>query len=431
MYKNKFSRRWQYYIWMIVVLRFLLPFTPDTTIVGSLSEKINTIAFMNESQAVSDASDTVDANDNKTKQANVPEQSQAGTPDKTQTQSQSQIKTRPLANNNVFADAAEYNLTKLFTCLFFAWAASALVLFIRKITIYQEFIRYIKAGNTEISDIKTLNLLSDCMEKPNIKAKVELYSNASVTSPIMIGFIRPSIVLPARELGDKELPYVFVHELSHYKKRDMFYKWLIQIVICIHWFNLFVYLLEKEVNTACELSCDESVISVLDEREKREYGDTLIYFMKSNNLNKGSLASVTLTEGAEQLKERLGAIMVFKKKSKLITVSATVFTIAVCFCFLAVGAYAAPSANSNRAIWEDVELDDDWNDEVSEMETLELRGKTYYLVFNEDQLRSIGTGEYGMDQNYIQQADIQLSTKVKDSSGKIIFKDPMKKERID
>ncbi len=32
-YKNKFSKRWQYYIWIVVALRFLLPFTPDTTIV--------------------------------------------------------------------------------------------------------------------------------------------------------------------------------------------------------------------------------------------------------------------------------------------------------------------------------------------------------------------------------------------------------------
>ncbi|MDE5866363.1 MAG: M56 family metallopeptidase [Lachnospiraceae bacterium] len=338
LYKNKFTRHWQYYIWIIVVLRLLIPFTPDTTIVGSLFENINEAVLTNESHAVSDAYDAVGVNDNETKQANEHEQYQTGTPDKTQTQSQSQIQTRSLEN------------------LFFTWAALALVLFVRKITIYQEFIRYIKAGNTEISDIKPLNLLSDCMEKLNIKAKVELYSNASVTSPIMIGLLRPSIVLPARELEDKKLPYVFLHELLHYKKKDMFYKWLIQIVICIHWFNPFVYLLEKEVNKACELSCDEAVISVLDESERREYGDTLISFMKSNNLNKGSLASVTLTEGAEQLKERLGAIMGFKKKTKLITVSATIFTIVVCFCFLAVGAYAAPSANSNSAVWEDDEI---------------------------------------------------------------------------
>lgn len=35
-------------------------------------------------------------------------------------------------------------------------------------------------------------------------------------------------------------------------------------MVCIHWFNPFVYLLEKEVNRACELSCDEAVVFMLD-----------------------------------------------------------------------------------------------------------------------------------------------------------------------
>lgn len=84
----------------------------------------------------------------------------------------------------------------------------------------------------------------------------------------------------------------------------MFYKWLMQIVVCAHWFNPFVYLLEREVNKSCELSYDEKVLSVIDNKARREYRDTLISFFKSNNLYKNSLASVTLTEGAEQLKER-------------------------------------------------------------------------------------------------------------------------------
>jgi len=41
---------------------------------------------------------------------------------------------------------------------------------------------------------------------------------------------------------------------------------------------------------------------------------------------------------------------------------------------------------------------------------LDIKGTSYYLVYNEAQLRAIGTGEYGMDQNYMLQADIQLST---------------------
>ncbi len=201
-----------------------------------------------------------------------------------------------------------------------------------------------------------MNLLSDCEEKLNIKTRVEISCNPLIASPMLISFFRPRIILPVGELEDKELSYIFVHELIHYKQRDMFYKWLIQIVVCVHWFNPFVYLLEKEVNKSCELSCDEKVISVLDDTARREYGDILISFLKSNNLYKSSLASVTLTEGAEQLKERLGAIMKFRKKSKVIIAITAIFTVAACVCFFVTGAYAAPSVANGMKTWANSEI---------------------------------------------------------------------------
>ena len=329
LYKNKFSKRWQYYIWIVVALRFLLPFTPDTTIIGSLFEKFDTTAITNE----------IPTN------PNVPVPADTGN-----------SKAEPIQTNREITTAAMREPVDKYVCLFFIWSALALVLFVRKVTVYQRFIQYIKAGNKEVSDIKILNLLSDCEEKLNIKTRVELSCNPLIASPMLIGFFRPRIILPVGELEDKELSYIFVHELTHYKQRDMFYKWLIQIVVCVHWFNPFVYLLEKEVNKSCELSCDEKVISILNEKAKREYGDTLISFLKSNNLYKSSLASVTLTEGAEQLKERLGAIMKFRKKSKAIIAITAIFTAAVCVCFFVTGAYAAPSAANDMKTWKDSEI---------------------------------------------------------------------------
>ena len=329
LYKNRFSKRWQYYIWIVVALRFLLPFTPDTTIVGSLFEKFDTAAITNETPA----------------SPNIPIPIGTGN-----------AKAEPVQANREITAAAMHEPFNIYVCLFFIWSALALVLFVRKVTVYQGFIQYLKAGNKEVSDIKILNLLSDCEEKLNIKTRVELSCNPLTASPMLVGFFRPGIILPARELEDKELSYIFAHELTHYKQRDMFYKWLMQIVVCIHWFNPFIYLLEKEVNKSCELSCDEKVISVLDDTARREYGDTLISFLKSNNLYKSSLASVTLTEGAEQFKERLGAIMKFRKKSKAITAVTTIFTIAVCGCFFVTGAYAAPSVANDMKTWEDSEI---------------------------------------------------------------------------
>jgi hypothetical protein len=217
--------------------------------------------------------------------------------------------------------------------------------------------------------------------------------------------------------------------MIHYKQRDMFYKWLIQIVVCVHWFNPFVYLLEKEVNKSCELSCDEKVISILDDKARREYGDTLISSLQSNNLYKSSLASVTLTEGAEQLKERLGAIMKFKKKSNGIIAITAIFSVFVCVCFFVTGAYAASSAtNDNLALKDNEKLDEvsiktESDRSITESEAVEtvdaedavimntatVKGVTWYLVESEAHLRAIGTGQYGLDKNYMQNADITMS----------------------
>ena len=315
--KDKFSKRWQYYIWLIVAVRFILPFTPNTTIVGGLFERMDAEIVNN----VNDVS--------------VPDIVEMDHTMETQTNWTSNV--TPINTSN---DKSTY--------IFFVWISVAMVLFIRKVTIYQGFIRYVKAGNTEVSDIELLNLLSDCEENLNIKSVVELYHNPLIASPILIGFIRPSIVIPTMQTDKKELSYIFTHELIHYKRRDMFYKWFIQTVICIHWFNPFVYLLGKEVNRACELSCDETAIYPLDDKSQREYGDTLLSSVKTDKTYRNSLASLTLTEGAEQLQERLGAIMNFTKKSKKVYIISLMTVVLLAVSSMVIGAYAAPGNDKDK-----------------------------------------------------------------------------------
>lgn len=332
LYKNRFSRRWQYYIWIVAALRFLLPFTPDTTLVGGLFERLQTTAEAGKDRGTLTGSRPlpISSNDRKAGQKEilapvgaVPE------------------KTAPAPTKPCRPDA--------FTCLFFVWALAALALLIRKLLVYQGFLRFIRAENIEVSDPGVRKFLSDCREKLGIKTRVALYRNALIHSPITTGFFRPSIILPEEEPGERELCYVFAHELQHCKQRDMLYKWLIQLVVCVHWFNPLVYLLVKEVNRACELACDETVISVLDERGRREYGDTLLLFSGVGNGIKNTLSSVTLTEGAEQLKERLGAIMRYKKKTKFIAAASLAAALALSAGGIVIGAYAAQPDSAGPA----------------------------------------------------------------------------------
>ncbi len=309
-YKNRFSKRWQYYIWLIAALRFVLPFTPCTTLVGSLFEKLPISDITTYGPIIQQPTDTLQA-----------------------------------ACGKAFDSYAVQNAFRLPHFLFYIWSALALVFLIRKITIYHEFLRYIKAGHIAISDIRILNLLSDCKEQLSIRTHVEVYQNPLIASPLMTGLFRPILILPTKELSDRSLHYIFTHELIHYRQKDLLYKWFIQFVICIHWFNPIVYLLAKEVNTSCELSCDELLIKDLDWRARREYGDTLLIFLKSMTQYNNSFASVTLSTGAEQIKERLGAIMHYQKKTKFIKTISMMAAILLSAGAFAIGAYAAQSVS--------------------------------------------------------------------------------------
>ncbi len=143
--------------------------------------------------------------------------------------------------------------------------------------------------------------------------------------------------------------------MTHYKRRDMLFKWLLQVTVCLHWFNPLVYLMGREINKACELSCDEAVVSELGAEKAPEYGETLLESMAAVGRYKETLASVTLSENKKLLKERLVMIVNYRKKTAL-TVYASVFITALLLCgFAFAGAYAAPK-NSNVAGQPDIKI---------------------------------------------------------------------------
>lgn len=336
-YKNKFSKCWQYYIWIIVSLRFLLPITLNNTI-SLTSYFTKTIHIMKTQDNINNKKE----NAIKIKENNSSEATHLTTVNKHIT-----IQTEK-PKKDIHTLISSLRSIDFYPYLFFIWFTFAWTLFLRKIILYQVFVYHIQVKNIEVSHIETLNLLADCAESIKLFNQIELYHNPFVTSPIMIGFFRPKIILPVKEYQKEELFFIFLHELIHYKRRDIFYKWFIQFIICFHWFNPFIYLLGKEVNRACELSCDEAVIYFLGDKEKKAYGDVLISALKTETIYKNPDAFITFTENVIQIKERLGAIMDFKKKTNLMKITTAIFTIIICISFTTIGVYASNEQTSSK-----------------------------------------------------------------------------------
>lgn len=220
------------------------------------------------------------------------------------------------------------------------WLVVALVLLVRKITIYQGFMGYMNAASTPVSDIEMLNRLSVAAGRAGIKKPIDLCVNPLVSSPLLTGLFHPCIVLPGVDVSEKDFQYIILHELTHYKRRDMFYKWLVQVTVCLHWFNPLVHLMGREITRACEFSCDEAVLDGMGGDDAQDYGKTLLDAMAAVGKYRDNIGAVTLSENKQLLKERIGAIMKFKERTKGVKVLTAILTACVILGASFVGVYA-------------------------------------------------------------------------------------------
>ena len=92
---------------------------------------------------------------------------------------------------------------------------------------------------------------------------------------MLLGVVRPTIVLPCGVEEDR-LGDILAHELTHARRQDLLYKWFAVAVTSLHWFNPMMIVVRRQLNRACELSCDEAVVKGLDAAGRRHYGETLL-----------------------------------------------------------------------------------------------------------------------------------------------------------
>jgi len=317
LFKDRLSKTWQYYILLIVILRLLVPFGPEVSLVGIIFNQAGSYAYTENVPAV-----------------NLPEINYAP-----QTLP---METPPKPESNVNTpDYLRSDVQMAIDLVWLGWLVPALILMLRKIIGYHRSVRSVKAGSIKIDNDHVLAVYREVCKAMKIKHSPALAQNESVAAPMLAGAVRPVIILPDICLNDKKLRYVLQHELTHYKRLDIVYKWLAQITVCLHWYNPLVYRICREINRNCELSCDEAVIRRLDENEKYAYGDMLLEIIKLNKISPLPVVSLTLNEDTKLIKERLGAIMKYKNKSTVTAIVSLILTIVLLCGATFTGAYAA------------------------------------------------------------------------------------------
>ena len=95
----------------------------------------------------------------------------------------------------------------------------------------------------------------------------KIYESTIVSSPITFGLWKPVVVLPAKDkttiTNKNQTMLALHHELIHVKRKDLWYKWTYQILLCLHWFNPILYVIGRTLNEDGNLAWEEALLVML------------------------------------------------------------------------------------------------------------------------------------------------------------------------
>lgn len=154
---------------------------------------------------------------------------------------------------------------------------------------------------------------SVCAELKIPAGRVKLRQNYHVITAEFMGILHPQVILPVKEFSKAELRTIFVHELVHYKQRDIYLKCLAMLVLVFHYFNPMAWKLSKTVCRWSEYACDERACAMV--------GGTIVYFnnllrMAESTWQKKCHFVVGLMEHKNELEERIEHLRKIDKVKK-------------------------------------------------------------------------------------------------------------------
>ncbi|WP_215158274.1 M56 family metallopeptidase [Paenibacillus sp. ISL-20] len=300
--KNRVPLRWQYLMWMVLIIRLLLPWAPESQFslynVFSFTDHqstriIITADYLENTRPVIPAEETLASGN---------------------------LESETVAPSNVTSDERPPIPWK-YLIIFGIWLMGVITFAFYMIKVNRKFNRSIVNDSTDalVPSSQWVHVLEDCKVKLGMKRSLPLLVTNAVKGPTLYGFFRPRILLPNAGMdgfSDKELSYIFLHELVHYKRRDILVNWIMTVQLLLHWFNPILWVAYRKMREDQEISCDAITISHIRADEIREYGYTIVKMLeKKSSRSQRLLASANFSMGSSQLKRRIRMITRFKKNS--------------------------------------------------------------------------------------------------------------------
>ena len=162
-----------------------------------------------------------------------------------------------------------------------------------------------------------------------VRYKDNIFQSENVSSPFVLGIIKPRIYLPFNMNG-QDLEHVVAHEQAHICRKDHWWKPLGFFLLTIHWFNPLIWWAYVLLCRDIELACDEKVIKGLSNEQRADYTQALV----ACSVNRRMIAACPLAFGEVGVKERVKSVMNYKKPAFWVIIIAVIVCVGVAVCFL-------------------------------------------------------------------------------------------------
>lgn len=156
-----------------------------------------------------------------------------------------------------------------------------------------------------------------------LKRAVPVRRSRQVRTPMVLGLIRPVLLLPEGQEVDE---VVLCHELTHLKRLDLAYKALLVAACWLHWFNPLVWWMSRAASENLELCCDDDVAAGRDAAFRRKYGELLLSTAEEKP---GPTLSSRFGGSKQAMRDRLANLFVKKKRGRLLACTAVAVLILV------------------------------------------------------------------------------------------------------
>jgi len=306
---GRYSEKWRYYTWLIILVGLIIPFRPQMGgAIVTIESRANGVAYATPAEAE--------------------------------------------AAIHFSASEAATHSTALFVSwwqiAFVVWLGGMAAFLACHIVKHYRFMKTVRRWSSEITDTQILSLYEKVKRELKITKHIPLYL-CHFGSPMVVGLIKPRIFLPSEEMARDDLLFILKHELVHYKRRDVLYKYVIMLATSMHWFNPVVHLMAKAINMLCETSCDAEVVQSEDINTRHSYSETLIGVVKNQSRMKTALAT-SFHGGKKGVKNRISSIMDIRLKKAGVAIACAVVFLTIGTGFVFATAHSEATLESRHTI---------------------------------------------------------------------------------